>query len=489
MKFCALFFALVLVHVCSISALPDTHLEGFKQCSTGLKYCDVSYKPANVFKSILSDFGANNSLHINNVYQYLDKIMTSGGHNSTLGCCTWQMFAHNGYGLTTTVDFDIFLELCPAMLQIVNTAAKSNDPVKPSDTEVPPMATVWGYGFISVTLISLCSLLGISVLPLMKKKFYNKVLLYLICLAVGTLSSNAIFQLIPEGFGIEEDSMTVWYSAVIFCGFYMFYLFENVLERVFNGKHEHGHSDSRADSTKANQLQKIENSVSDDIFVEMDVLSNPSHATAQSKDQLLPSAMVNGKTIPENDYIPAIVEHEPSRSSACCWMFKNYKNIKTVAWMITIADGLHNFIDGLAIGASFSQSVVQGISTSIAIFCEEFPHELGDFAILLSAGMSVKQAAFYNFASACCCYIGLFVGIQVGHDVLAARWIFALAGGVFLYISLAGMLPEAQLQASQKEMKKTPWTALLIQNLGLLTGFMAMFLLTIYEHDIQILSQ
>ena len=51
--------------------------------------------------------------------------------------------------------------------------------------------------------------------------------------------------------------------------------------------------------------------------------------------------------------------------------------IATVAWMIIIGDGLHNFIDGLAIGASFSSSVVIGISTSLAVICEELPHELG----------------------------------------------------------------------------------------------------------------
>ena len=51
--------------------------------------------------------------------------------------------------------------------------------------------------------------------------------------------------------------------------------------------------------------------------------------------------------------------------------------IATVAYMIIFGDGLHNFIDGLAIGASFSNSIYQGISTSVAVICEEFPHELG----------------------------------------------------------------------------------------------------------------
>lgn len=50
--------------------------------------------------------------------------------------------------------------------------------------------------------------------------------------------------------------------------------------------------------------------------------------------------------------------------------------------MITLSDAVHNFIDGLAIGASFTVSVFTGCSTSIAIVCEEFPHELGQIILL-----------------------------------------------------------------------------------------------------------
>lgn len=68
---------------------------------------------------------------------------------------------------------------------------------------------------------------------------------------------------------------------------------------------------------------------------------------------------------------------------ACSWLRgEPVSNIKTVAWMITLSDGLHNFIDGLAIGASFTVSLLTGFSTSIAIVCEEFPHELGKTKVL-----------------------------------------------------------------------------------------------------------
>ena len=58
------------------------------------------------------------------------------------------------------------------------------------------------------------------------------------------------------------------------------------------------------------------------------------------------------------------------------------ERVAPVAWMIIIGDGLHNFIDGLAIGVSFTNNIVEGISTSLAILCEELPHELGTLALI-----------------------------------------------------------------------------------------------------------
>lgn len=115
-------------------------------------------------------------------------------------------------------------------------------------------------------------------------------------------------------------------------------------------------------------------------------------------------------------------------------------NVAPVAWMIIFGDGLHNFIDGLSIGAAFSESTIKGVSICLAVICEEFPHELGDFAILLNAGMSFRAALFFNFLSACSCYAGLTVGILLGDNFEANQWIFAIAGGMFLYIALCDMV-------------------------------------------------
>lgn len=72
------------------------------------------------------------------------------------------------------------------------------------------------------------------------------------------------------------------------------------------------------------------------------------------------------------------VSLQASGAVMCRWLRGTpVSSIKTVAWMVTLSDALHNFIDGLAIGASFTVSIMTGFSTSIAIVCEEFPHELG----------------------------------------------------------------------------------------------------------------
>ena len=63
-----------------------------------------------------------------------------------------------------------------------------------------------------------------------------------------------------------------------------------------------------------------------------------------------------------------------------------------------IADAAHNFTDGLAIAAAFSSSEALGVSTTLAVFFHEIPHEVGDFAVLMSQGFSKRAAFLAQFA-------------------------------------------------------------------------------------------
>ena len=62
--------------------------------------------------------------------------------------------------------------------------------------------------------------------------------------------------------------------------------------------------------------------------------------------------------------------------------------MSSVAWMVVMGDGLHNFTDGMAIGAAFAASIAGGFSTAIAVFCHELPHELGKYFLILLIELS-----------------------------------------------------------------------------------------------------
>lgn len=137
-------------------------------------------------------------------------------------------------------------------------------------------------------------------------------------------------------------------------------------------------------------------------------------------------------------------------------------------------------------GAAFANSILSGISISVAVICEEFPHELGDFAILISSGMTLRQAVGYNFVSACTCYIGMIFGIILGDFAEGSTYIFALAGGMFLYIALVDMMAElsSALDDALNESSQSIIIILALQNLGILIGISILFLLAMYSGDI-----
>ncbi|XP_042372198.1 metal cation symporter ZIP8-like, partial [Plectropomus leopardus] len=101
----------------------------------------------------------------------------------------------------------------------------------------------WGYGFLAVTVINLAALLGLFLIPFTKKPYFPKVLTYFIGLAIGTLFSNAVLQLIPEALGFDPKADNYVANAVgIFGGFYLLFFVEKILKMTLRVDHEHGHS-------------------------------------------------------------------------------------------------------------------------------------------------------------------------------------------------------------------------------------------------------
>ncbi len=116
---------------------------------------------------------------------------------------------------------------------------------------------------------------------------------------------------------------------------------------------------------------------------------------------------------------------------------------KAPGYLVIVGDGLHNFIDGLAIGVAFQVSPTLGVVTTVAIAAHEIPQEIADFVVLRKAGFSRQRALLVNAASAFMALLGTVLTFGFGDFFHAYEGLaLALTAGIFLYIAAADIIPE-----------------------------------------------
>lgn len=119
--------------------------------------------------------------------------------------------------------------------------------------------------------------------------------------------------------------------------------------------------------------------------------------------------------------------------------------IHPVGKLVLVSDGVHNFLDGVVIAASFAVSPSLGLATTLAVMLHEIPQEIGDFAVLLHAGYAKKQALWLNFLSALCALLGAIAFFAIGEFSAPLTAVFVpLTAGGFIYIAIADLIPELQ---------------------------------------------
>jgi len=110
--------------------------------------------------------------------------------------------------------------------------------------------------------------------------------------------------------------------------------------------------------------------------------------------------------------------------------------------MILIGDSIHNFVDGVAIAAAFSESVPLGIATSVAVITHEVPQEVGDFAILLESGYSRSRALWFNMLSSLTALLGAVMTYFLLPFVQSmVPYMLSVSAASFIYIALADLVP------------------------------------------------
>lgn len=114
---------------------------------------------------------------------------------------------------------------------------------------------------------------------------------------------------------------------------------------------------------------------------------------------------------------------------------------RPLTYLILIADGVHNFIGGLAVAGAALVDLRLGLVTWLAAAAHEVPQELGDFGILIHGGWRPRRALIYNLLSGLTFLLGGLVA-YFARTAVDVAYLVPFAAGNFVYIAIADLLPE-----------------------------------------------
>ncbi len=116
---------------------------------------------------------------------------------------------------------------------------------------------------------------------------------------------------------------------------------------------------------------------------------------------------------------------------------------KPVVPLVIFGDSMHNFIDGVVIAITFMTDPHLGILTTFAVAAHEIPQEIGDFGLLLKAGVKRSKILFFNVFSALTAFFGAILAFALG-GILEQYFplLVAITAGFFIYIATSDIIPD-----------------------------------------------
>ncbi|MEM2995413.1 MAG: ZIP family metal transporter [Candidatus Bathyarchaeia archaeon] len=137
--------------------------------------------------------------------------------------------------------------------------------------------------------------------------------------------------------------------------------------------------------------------------------------------------------------------------------------IHMFVYLNIVGDGIHNFIDGMVIAATYLVGGYHlGFATTLAVIFHEIPQEIGDYGVLIYGGLSKRKALSYNFVSAVTAVLGAIATYLLKQVQNIEALLVPFAAGGFIYIAATDLIPELH--------KKTRASASIIQLFTILLG-------------------
>ncbi|KNC50051.1 zinc transporter ZIP12 [Thecamonas trahens ATCC 50062] len=358
----------------------------------------------------------------------------------------------------------------------------------------PGKTKAW-FGALGATLlVSLMGVLGIVIFPIVQKRW---VLSALLGFAVGTLVGDAVLHLLPHALNVGDsddghahanhpaDSGKKYLGIVGTTAASVFFFF--VVEKIIHsmGGHQHSHGEpGQGEHSHSHDGKVLSDSESGEVMASAALVTSSgssdsvSSGSGSSQQEYMYEYSESAELQEEASYSSYSASAMDAKLQTRGTIFHTHfcYSVKPYAWLNLIGDGLHNIIDGLVLGVTFSSSTSAGIATMIAIIFHELPQELGDFGVLFKAGFSRIAALLFNLATAATAFVGCLIGLAIGQDYASANpYLLAFAAGSFLFIALSDLVPQLMHTSSIR--------LTLIEIAGILLGFVVMLIIALTEDE------
>ena len=205
-------------------------------------------------------------------------------------------------------------------------------------------------------------------------------------------------------FGLEREAAV---GILVLVGFLAFLVAEKLANRSLSHSHSHhgGHSHS-SHADDARDAKKEEDSKRKD--------EQPAkRRTTRSATKTAEAAALDSNKKEIDPTLPTIENTGPDTIHYSIFSIM-FSKLQGSGWLNLLADSLHNFTDGIAIGASFASGQGLAMATFISVIFHEIPHEIGDFTILVQNGLSKQEAIKAQFLTAIAAFGGTAVGLLAG---------------------------------------------------------------------------
>ncbi|KAJ7562387.1 hypothetical protein O6H91_03G067600 [Diphasiastrum complanatum] len=399
--------------------------------------------------------------HLQNHVSY--GVSDANEHNHGAGCSHDHGHDdHHGYGLEESHHFKLPEELAEEEeLTLYGFGSHQHEEQHGQSHQPLSITGLWLRAMGSSLLVSMASLVCLMLLPFI--------------LSHGKPSQDIVNALAAFGAGAMLGDAFLHQLPHAFVGIFAFFTVEKIVRKVeelstsrgghsFGHKHHHHYQKNVCDSKEdaADEKERKEDSLQngDDSTPVDDSDKTSSTASDKSVDADVGLRRKKGskkkdKSSPEKN-LSTSKDAKPVETSS-----QDGPSNLVLGYLNLFSDGVHNFTDGMALGTAFlHHGTIGGWSRTLFLLAHELPQEVGDFGILVRSGFGVFKALAFNFLSALVALAGTALALLLGGNPGHSSLIEGFTAGGFIYIAVAGVLPEMHQQANSLKQSLSQLTSL-----------------------------